>query len=77
MITYLVHIKHSLFLIYRPVPLEHFLYTGNRFFFVCVDFHIRVTSLYFSKATSNELFKIVDSRSTFLTDGYKKVQFIC
>eukprot|EP00039_Didymoeca_costata_P013795 m.214980 g.214980 ORF g.214980 m.214980 type:complete len:1254 (+) comp15873_c0_seq10:105-3866(+) len=38
----------------RPVPLEHFLYTGN------------------SKATSNELFKIVDSRSTFLTDGYKK-----
>ena len=38
----------------RPVPLEHFLYTGN------------------SKATSNELFKIVDSHSKLLQDGYKK-----
>ena len=38
----------------RPVPLEHFLYTGN------------------SKATSKELFKIVDSRGRLQQDGFKR-----
>ncbi|KAL4219308.1 hypothetical protein ACF0H5_021887 [Mactra antiquata] len=38
----------------RPVPLEHFLYTGN------------------SNKTSNELFKIVDAKSSFITTGYQK-----
>ncbi|XP_062604203.1 superkiller complex protein 2-like [Saccostrea cucullata] len=38
----------------RPVPLEHYLYTGT------------------SGKTSNELFKIVDEKKTFLTNGYHK-----